>query len=252
MIMWNCGYRITCREIFELEAFPFDCNDLTLQLRLNDPQTWDKFDLTIQIVQFNKAALYQTEYDICAPCIERGSPNHKVSDVHLRVSRLAQYYVQNIVVMMFSLSLLGLLAFIMEVQDLGDRVSTVLTVILTAVAFKFVIDGSLPKVPYNTVIDYYILSSSLTLAAMCFLCVIPSFSFWGDEESQITINNYLGFGSCCGIVLELIIWWIWAKHKADIDTKTPKIVSKEGCAWFAFRFSNSPFLKCILPLKGKK
>jgi hypothetical protein len=241
--MWNCGFRCICREIFELQAFPFDTNELTLQLRLNSPLTWDLFDLTVQVVQFNKDCLYQTEYQIAEPQIKRNSPAHKSTDIQFRVTRLAQYYVQNIVVIMFSLSLLGLLAFLMEVQDLGDRVSTVLTVILTAVAFKFVIDGSLPKVAYNTVIDYYILSSSLSLAAMALLCVVPSFTFWGDEETRHLVNTYFGIVSFCLIILELIVWSVWAHYKAAGDRKTPLIETVDGKNWYAFRFSTAPFHK---------
>ena len=243
MVMWNCGYRCICREIFELQAFPFDSNELSLQLRLNSPLTWDLFDLTVQVVQFNKACLYQTEYNIAEPTIKRNSPAHKSTDIHFRATRLAQYYVQNIVVMMFSLSLLGLLAFIMEVQDLGDRVSTVLTVILTAVAFKFVIDGSLPKVPYNTVIDYYILSSSLSLAAMALVCVIPSFNFWGDDDTRNEVNQYLGICSACFIVIELIVWWVWARRMAAVDNKTQIIKALDGKNWYAYRFATAPFHK---------
>ena len=47
---------------------------------------------------------------------------------------------------MFFLSLLGLLAFSMPVDDIGSRVNTLLTLVLTSVAFKFVLDSALPKV----------------------------------------------------------------------------------------------------------
>jgi len=241
LIMWNRGYRCVCREIFELNAFPFDSNELSLQLRLNDPLTWDIYDLTVQVVQFNKAALYQTEFVIAEPTIKRGSPSHKATDIAFRATRLARYYIQNIVAMMFSFSILGLLAFVMEVQDLGDRVSTVLTVILTAVAFKFVIDGSLPKVPYNTVIDMYILASSLTLAAMALVCVIPSFTIWGDESRQIQVNRYLGIGSACFIIFELLVWWVWAMKMARVDNKTAIIKPTGENNWYAYRYAIAPF-----------
>ena len=140
MIMWNQVYRVVCRERFELHAFPFDSNELNLDLRLNDPLTWDIFELRVNIVQFHKTALIQTEYDIYNPLLKAGSPAHKCSSVIFLAKRRPQYYLQNIVLMMFALSMLGLLAFVMEVDALGDRVSVVLTLILTAVAFKFVID----------------------------------------------------------------------------------------------------------------
>lgn len=37
----------------------------------------------------------------------------------------------------------------MPLAALGDRVNIVLALILTAIAFKFVLAGTLPKVPYS-------------------------------------------------------------------------------------------------------
>jgi hypothetical protein len=243
LIMWNQGYRVTCRERFELEHFPFDSNDLSMDLRLNDPITWDLYDLQIDIVQFNKIAIYQTEYELYIPVMKAGSPSHKAQSVIFQASRKPRYYIQNIVMMMFALSSLGLLSFVMDIADLGDRVATVLTVILTAVAFKFIIDGALPKVPYNTVIDYYILGSTLSLALMAVLCVVPSLSFWGSEDTQWYINFGLGWGYGFIVIAQLILWLIWAKYVSATSCTTKPIHIKEGKNWYSYRYHNSPYLK---------
>ena len=111
---------------FELHDFPFDTQDLNLQFRLNDTLTWDAFDLTVVTVQFHKQALVQTEWCAYAPMIKRDSPAHKVTKVQLKFRRLSWFYVQNIAISMLFISSLALLSFVMDVTDLGSRVSTCL------------------------------------------------------------------------------------------------------------------------------
>ena len=46
-LMWNREYRVECRNRFDLHNFPFDSQTLPIELRLNDPRSWDKFDLQV-------------------------------------------------------------------------------------------------------------------------------------------------------------------------------------------------------------
>ena len=145
-VMWNKLYEVTCRERFELHNFPFDLQDLHVELRLNDPKTWDAYDLTVHTVQFHKQAIEQTEWSMLAPAIKRDTPAWKATKIRFHVLRLSTFYIQNVVLTMFVLSLLGLLSFTMDVADVGSRVGNLLTLILTAVAFKFILANTLPKV----------------------------------------------------------------------------------------------------------
>lgn len=236
--MWNCGYRATCKELFELETFPYDVQDLTLEFRLNSPKTWDLYDLTINSVQFSKAALQLNEWRPFSPILKRENPKHKVSKVFLQVQRLAGFYIQNVVCMMFALSILSLSSFAVDINDNGSRISINVTLILTVVAFKFVLAGTLPKVPYNTLIDYYILFCSGFLAAMNFFLILQS--FFKDDNMAFKINNYLAWSCFVVIVLSFISWISYAELLAK-----KKIASKEiklgNSNWYSFRFSNPPF-----------
>jgi len=98
-----------------------------------------------------------TEWVAHEPTVERGSPPHKASLVRLQVARRPQYYVNNIVGIITMLSLLGFLAFFLPVGDLGDRINLILTLLLTAVAFKFVVAESIPRLGYQTHIDSFVL-----------------------------------------------------------------------------------------------
>jgi len=237
--MWNKAFSVTCRERFELQNFPFDIQDLTLDFRLNDPRTWDLFDLSIVSVQFHKQALVQTEWRAFGPVIKRDSPAHKVSKVTLKYGRLSWFYVQNVVLAMFAISSLALLAFFMEISDLGSRVSTCLTVVLTIVAFKFITASSLPKVPYNTVVDHYINAASGSLILVTYCSVIP-FVITTDDGGEL-INKALGWSSCVLLCFVFIAWVLYALRVANSWQLTKKITVTDK-NWYSFRFSTPDFL----------
>ena len=57
----------------------------------------------------------------------------------------------------FLICCLVLTTFIFDVGDLSGRLTVSLTLLLTAVAFKFVVSSSLPQTEYLTYIDRYFL-----------------------------------------------------------------------------------------------
>ena len=67
------------------------------------------------------------------------------------------YYKQNIIGVLFALSLVGFSVFAMENEGLADRINVILTLVLTNVALKFATADSLPKVSYNTQLDVFFL-----------------------------------------------------------------------------------------------
>ena len=108
-----------------------------------------QFDLTVAAVQFHRDALQLAEWAVHEPMVERSGQSiivHKASTVTLRVSRLPLYYLYNIVGVMLMLSVLGFTAFSLPRRDLSDRLNIVLTLLLTTVAFKFVVTDMIPKV----------------------------------------------------------------------------------------------------------
>ena len=240
-VMWNCGYKGTCKELFELHNFPYDVQDLTLEFRLNCPKTWDLFDLTINSVQFKKSALQLTEWRSFAPMLKRENPKHKVSKIFLQVQRLAGFYIQNVACMMFVLSLLSLSSFFVDITDNGSRISINVTLILTAVAFKFILAGTLPKVPYNTLIDYYILFCSAFLAAMNFLIILPSLV---NSDVAVKVNSFLAWSCLSVMVMAFVCWILYAELLARTKINSKEIeLGKSN--WYSFRFSNPPFFDGI-------
>ena len=191
-------------------------------------------------VQFHKQSLMQTEWRAFGPLVTRDSPAHKVSKVLLKYRRLSWYYVQNIVLAMLFISSLALISFVMGVTDLGSRVSTCLTVVLTVVAFKFIVTSSLPKVPYNTCIDYYINAASMVLIVITYFSVVPSL-FLGDDEG-VSLNRNLGVFSAALVLSSFFFWLLYSIWVASRWRLTSAVEIKKDKNWYAFWFSTPDFL----------
>lgn len=169
--------------------------------------------------------------------------------VDLQVERLSGFYVQYVAIMMLCLSGLGLLAFIMPLDAIVGRVNTLLTLILTAVAFKFVLASSLPKVQYTTRMDVYVGMVMGSLIITTVLAVIPHHIdvLSGDVYTQGDagrINLYTAYVSGSLVVGSFVFWLFLSPmlgsggHVKEHRTLT----LKPNASWYAFQFNVPHFL----------
>ena len=155
-------FRGTFHQMMDLRAFPFDLQQLEIVLRL--PQ---RTDMGREFTQFyNADGSPQTEVKDWVKLSEweRFEP-HATAEVDskgraryaitLPMLRRHRFYVTNVMAIMSAICFLAFTAFGLPTEQLADRSSIVLTLLLTAVAFKLVIADSIPKVGYFTVMDHY-------------------------------------------------------------------------------------------------
>jgi len=241
--LWNAAYTIDHAHTFDLRRFPFDVHDMPFRVAQNNGLTWSLFDLTVQSVQFHRDALESTEWTIRQPRIKRVST--KQSKIILQVERKSSFYIQNIVGIMSALSILGFSVFAMDEESLPDRVNTILTLLLTAVAFKFAIGDSIPKVGYNTIFDRFFLMNMLCMFKVIFVCVIWSL-FEEPVDTMLsgtmfTLNRILFFSSFAIFVIMNILWICLVKQKRSGEHKAPKIALEKNRNWYSCVFSNPIF-----------
>ena len=160
---------MTFAEELELQSFPFDCQDLSCiiherttggvrciflpELRKPnfgsiDPRysVIDEWDLETAILEFGDADPYAS----------RSKSSYAMIVLRLKVKSRWKVYLANIVFLMACISLLKFTAFSLTEDDLGDRLNLLITLILTAVAFSYVVFDTLPNVPYLTFMAKYI------------------------------------------------------------------------------------------------
>ncbi|CAE8619051.1 unnamed protein product [Polarella glacialis] len=242
-LLWNQAWIVTCKDHFDLHHFPFDIQALSIEFRQNDPKSWDLFDLRVRFVQFHKIALEMPEWQMLEPTVIK--EGNKATSVELHVRRFYWYYIQNVVVSLLLLSSVSLVILTMKWTDLGSRVSTCLTLILSSIAYKFILSATLPKVPYNTIIDYYVLASTYLLFFMTWFSVLPHVisTCYDDASLGDRVNHILMIFSPCMVCVFFLAWVLLACIVCFKNSKHKPIYVVGGKNWYAFNFAIPLFMK---------
>jgi len=182
-VIWAIRFRcnkFTCQ--FDLRQFPFDQQALFIRISSG----WDESKVQF-VISTREEPCRQAYDDYNLPDYELvGS---RIADVHSldsrdsrymcrsdksssnsgvrynsvfliqNVSRHPEFYVLNLYLPAFLISSSAFTAFVFAVEDFNGRATVLMTLLLTAVAFKQVIGQNLPRLPYVTYLDRYALMS---------------------------------------------------------------------------------------------
>jgi hypothetical protein len=181
----------TFAEAYELERFPFDRQGLTIAMSSSIPYEVETDQGPKRILSFeemprsisSKPFVVQTDNFQASNvyCLE---PTVKFESSHtareasttgttrpllkfeMSVKRYAGSYVWNIILPLMLITLMSLGAFAVPFEDVADRLSVSMTMVLTAVAFKLQISQDIPKVHSPTTLDWYVLASFFVIFAV--------------------------------------------------------------------------------------
>jgi hypothetical protein len=95
----NMGYICTFTGDFPLNNFPFDYQELKMDIRLNNKYK-DQFNLSVHAVLFHRKALTLDEWTQLPPTVERHSIKERFTNVSMTVKRNPGHYIVNIVAIM--------------------------------------------------------------------------------------------------------------------------------------------------------
>ena len=73
-----------------------------------------------------------------------------------KAARLWQATFFGIMLLTGIISASTLVVYVIEPEDVADRFSMLFTILLTMVAFQYVVQSSIPSVPYLTFLDKYV------------------------------------------------------------------------------------------------
>jgi len=153
-------------------------------------------------------ATFETENEVSTYCIE------------LKLERRSSYYLWNICVPYFLLGLLSLTAYAIPMTDgnPNDRFSLMMTLILTAVAFKFVTSGLVPKTSYLTLLDKYALFGFFFLVIVMIKDFVLGLLIQFSSESFADVNkgDIIFTGSMCLLWLALHVFMLYANYKKTL------------------------------------
>ena len=181
MIYMFCNWLVTFRETFALHRFPFDSQLFTMKIELGCmntraiiPVSWDS------ALEIPEAVYFPSELKEDDVAVYHGGDSWSLKDVKLdlgqedgsiKLSVLAErkpgFYMWNILLLNFFLVMVNSAVAGIHKEDLADRLSVTLTLMLSAIAFKFVLIQTIPAVSYLTLLDRYIILSFSWLFMSC-------------------------------------------------------------------------------------
>jgi hypothetical protein len=220
--------KITLSEAFELQNFPFDLQPLHVQIA----SSWDCNNV---VLTFNKVilsamdpnSLDSQEWDLLPPrliahdmdwCDEdlpllslssQSISGARYPRVHiaLTASRKPQYYMWNIYVMLLILGSLSFTTFSVDVEETGDRLGIMLTLVLALIAFKLVLAQQLPSISYLTMMDVYTLGSMLLMFFISvFTSLMPSL---GLKQNTLLLVDKVIMIISASLWALVNLWFLW-------------------------------------------
>jgi len=197
--MWNTKFN----ESFELEQFPFDVQDCTVYVAHFNKS----HNLPISGLVNIRTPL--DEWDLLRPSI---SVYHErsvgITAFKMRVQRKWQWYAVNHMVTLGVLATISFGAYSIDIESFGSRLSVNLTLLLTIVATKLGLSDSLPKVPYLTVLDKYILACMALVVVNIVENVVAHQILLSGDVTQSTSESidyaFFGFVTFCWFLFNCI------------------------------------------------
>jgi TPR repeat protein len=161
MLEYNTELQGRFEANLDLHDFPFDIQHIALkfgsrQNSLSMIELVDAADDRSKSAQYNSAT--NQEWIKLSENVEfsyetRGSQNFSVAVLDAKLKRNPNYYILKIVIPLFLLFLVSTSQFWLKWDALASRVSIASTSLVAVIAYQFVIQGDLPKLPYMTALD---------------------------------------------------------------------------------------------------
>lgn len=200
-------YQVTATFMEEMEIanFPFDCQDFQLTLRLTQPVESAHLVPHFRREKFFKLStkyLTISDWDIHPSTVTfrmSGETDSMFADkfrysvvaVGVMLQRNPKYYMQRVVMLLFIITSCTGMCFCLDPVDAAsDRLSILFTLLLTAVAFLFIVSADLPKVPYMTLMDTYVISCFIAITCVALEATLAK-AFNISHEDELPVIQFM-------------------------------------------------------------
>jgi hypothetical protein len=222
----------TCVEHFELEEFPYDTQSLTIKIKFekgfDDPLGRFIVPLCIDKAFFCTSRITPlVEWSIAKNLdwqVETGAGGNSSRDggkqrllARIIVCRKSYYYTLHYILMAWSITTVCFFTFTVAAIDVETRQSGVLTIMLTVVAFNYVCAGKIPKVPYSTILDGFLIANHCVILVV--LCVIIYFSYLANNlDTDLPIYEGVTIEDEATVGAILFVGWLGGNAYFAFDT----------------------------------
>ncbi|KAK2162475.1 hypothetical protein NP493_1519g00030 [Ridgeia piscesae] len=191
-------------ETLELRDFPFDIQDLTVtvtseraasEVELKEDENELHAVSRRSFIDEQEWYLYKFIYTEKKDLVNEYSDpliRRTALCVKCQAARRPAYFFWNIFLITFLICSLSFATFAVDRSLPQNRLQLSFTLVLTSVAFKFVVNQSLPKISYLTYLDKYVLATLIILVLVCAWHGLATKIPFG--ESGDFIDNFVFFG----------------------------------------------------------
>lgn len=180
-VVFRVRFQNSLRAQMDFRRFPFDSQILPViveslvhdadEVRLIPNPDFTGFDPIFEMPEWTVTDL-TTVSEVRNRPQERQDYDRLSFQVHL--DRQSGYYLWKIMLPIMVIVMISWIVFWMSEEMLGRRAGISATGMLTVIAYQFVVGGFLPRLPYQTTLDWFMLVSLLVIAATMFVNLLGS------------------------------------------------------------------------------
>ncbi len=162
--------RGTFKEMLDITYFPFDYQ--TLSLTITTSWKWELVTLQKDYERDDNIRTWnfscQNDWDLQPHVLTESSFTRKepaasnnvfpIYTIKMHALRKYGYYLYNVALIMDLITALTFTAYTVDAGMPAERIQISLTLLLTSIALKFVVNDFVPQVPYPTLLDKFIIS----------------------------------------------------------------------------------------------
>jgi len=187
-------FKVELEANYDLLKFPFDRQKLKLEIQ---SFAWDSKYLQLHVE--DKYVGFSDGFEI--PEWHTDHVATRIADIQevgdrnpfseflmtIDVTRQFGFYIWKVLLPLIMLVVMCFAVFWMDDEGLSSRLGVGFTGVLTVVAYQFIATGSLPKVPYMTLMDSYIAFSFLVMVLTIFQSIVVS-GYNKDDKRDLALK----------------------------------------------------------------
>ncbi len=114
-----------------------------------------------------------------------GAPRLSMLSFRVDVRRVASYYVVQMLIPLLLIVCMSWIVFWIDPNIIPTRMSVSVTTVLTLIAYRFMVNALMPKLPYLTLVDHILLGATLLVAVSLVLMTIGTYRVNHDQAEAV-------------------------------------------------------------------
>eukprot|EP01038_Epipyxis_sp_PR26KG_P007040 gene7040-9615_t len=198
----------------EMILLPVFTKDECLDIELGTMPSSPEFEFLTPIMEFNAFG-------------EPPNPAFACCTLTIKLARRLSGFFFRVVLPVAMVNLINLSVFFYDPSDLNSRLSVIITLLLTMIAFQYVISEAIPSVPYTTLADLYIGVTYVSFVLLIFYCCIGSaVQISSINDSRVGLA-YLGMYLVIQTVFCCLAFMAWEEGKRTLHMGYTEICEQQ-------------------------